>query len=76
MRWEQHAELDKRLSIRRSVYLAENMPAGHLLKDVLVEFKRPGYGISPDLYEQLLDMILKHDLPKGHRLQLSDLEGK
>lgn len=69
-----HAEeLTKRQRIRRSVYLKQPAKAGQRLADVAVEFRRPGYGISPDLYEQLLERVLTRDLPAEHLLALADL---
>lgn len=69
-----HAEeLTKRQRIRRSVYLKQPAKAGQRLADVAVEFRRPGFGISPDLYEQLLDRVLTRDLPAEHLLALADL---
>jgi len=67
------AELEKRKRIRRSVYLQHEGRAGQKLRDVAVEFRRPGFGIAPDRYEELLDATLTHDLPAGHRLSLHDL---
>lgn len=67
------AEREKRLAIRRSVYLAASAKAGQRLGDLAVEFRRPGYGISPDAFETIVDARLATDLPAGHRLALSDL---
>ena len=67
------AELDRRLAIRRSTHLAADTPAGTRLRDAAVEFRRPGFGIGPDQYEQLVDRTLKHDLPAGHRLDIEDI---
>ncbi len=62
-------------AIRRSVHLLEDSPSGARLGDLRVEFRRPGHGIGPDLYERLLDFRLARDLPAGHRLSLADLAG-
>ncbi len=62
-------------AIRRSVHLLEDAAAGTPLGELRVEFRRPGHGIAPDLYERLLDFRLARDLPAGHRLSLADLAG-
>jgi len=66
-------EKEQRLVGRRSVYLADSAKAGQPLKEVAVNFQRPGYGISPDEYEHLLEMKVKTDLKIGHRLSRHDL---
>lgn len=67
-------EKENRMAIRRSVFLAKNAKQGVKLADCCIEFRRPGFGISPDLYEILIESKLKADLDLGHCLQLSDLE--
>lgn len=57
---------------RRSTYLKLGVKAGQKLREVDVDFRRPGNGMSPDLYEQYLDAEFKADLPLGHMLRLSD----
>ncbi|MFA9462552.1 N-acetylneuraminate synthase family protein [Thiohalorhabdus sp. Cl-TMA] len=66
-------ENESRLAVRRSVFLAEEGRAGQRLGDVAVEFRRPGHGLAPDRYEELVDATLGRDLPAGHRLSLADL---
>lgn len=47
-------ELEKCKAIRRSVVLNAPVEAGTSLAEAGVYFSRPGYGLSPDLYEQML----------------------
>jgi N,N'-diacetyllegionaminate synthase len=69
-----HAEeLEKRKRIRRSLFLQGAAQAGQKLGDIAVEFRRPGFGIGPDRYEELLETTLVRDLPAGHVLSLDDL---
>jgi len=63
----------RRLNVRRSVVLDQTVEKGQKLGDVKVKFKRPGYGIAPDLYESLLDRKFKESFDKGYVLGLSDL---
>jgi N,N'-diacetyllegionaminate synthase len=67
-------ELTKRQRVRRSIYLRNGARAGQTLREVSVEFRRPGFGIGPDRYDELLDAQLAHDLPAGHLLGLGDLK--
>lgn len=66
-------EREKRKRVRRSAFLKSHVKAGQKLSDVAVDFRRPGFGIGPDLYEQLIDCIFRHDLSKEHMLSLTDL---
>jgi len=66
-------EKEKRLNVRRSVILDQDVVAGQKLKDVKVKFKRPGYGIAPDSYESMGDMSFNQDLLAGHILSVHEL---
>lgn len=67
-------ERERRQGVRRSAYVATDVRAGIKLRDLRVEFRRPGSGVPPDLYEQLLDARLARDLTAGQRLSLADLK--
>lgn len=69
-----HAEEKKnRLALRRSVFLKRDALRGECLKDCDVEFRRPGFGISPDHYEELLNAKLNKNLQRDHCIELKDL---
>lgn len=65
---------NNRNMVRRSAFIADAAEAGRVLSSLAIEYRRPGDGIGPDLIEQLTDSKLRHNLPKGHKLTLSDLE--
>jgi N,N'-diacetyllegionaminate synthase len=67
-------ELKKREAIRRSLYLTAPAKKGTRLRDAQFEFRRPGHGIAPDRYEELLDCEIIKDLPAGHRLARDELQ--
>ncbi|GJL84795.1 MAG: hypothetical protein DHS20C02_05700 [Micavibrio sp.] len=69
-----HAEEQKkRDAVRRSIFLAEPAKEGQKLRDVKVEFRRPGYGIGPEHYDSLLDSTFVKDLAEDTRISYSDL---
>jgi N,N'-diacetyllegionaminate synthase len=68
------AELEKRRAIRRSAFLAAPVKAGNRLHDAKVLFRRPGYGMAPDQYEQSANARFRYDLPSGHMVTAADLE--
>jgi len=69
-------ELEKRDAVRRSLFLAAPVRAGQKLRDATIAFRRPGYGIRPDMYEELLEFEFSADLPTDHHLSISDLRAK
>ncbi len=66
-------EQQRRRGARRSAYLAGPVNRGQKLRVARIEFRRPGDGIAGDVYESLLDLEFRADLPAGHMLRLSDL---
>lgn len=68
------AERNRRLNIRRSVFLDAPVKAGQRLADATPEFRRPGTGLAPDEYEAFLDRRFRRDLPAGRMVTVADLE--
>jgi len=66
-------ERKKRLAVRRSVYLIEAVKKGQTLGQAKVDFRRPGYGLQPDQYEQYLESTFRTDLSADHQLRIQDL---
>jgi sialic acid synthase SpsE len=69
----QPAERERRKAVRRSVFLCASVTAGTRLADVAVEFRRPGFGLSPDRYEELANAVFREPRPAGHMVTLNDL---
>ena len=67
------AELRRRSDIRRSAFLTAAAPAGTPASRLAVDFKRPGHGIGPDVFETLLECVTIRNLDAGHRLDVGDL---
>lgn len=67
-------EREKRVATRRSAFLKRPVSKGEPIGEGTVEFRRPGYGISPGLLESLQGKTFSRDLPMGHMLQFFDLE--
>lgn len=68
------AERKRRLGIRRSVFLEGSVKAGEELGKVRVVFRRPGFGLGPNQYEQSLGSRFRRDLPAGHMVSAADIE--
>ncbi|OGT54007.1 MAG: N-acetylneuraminate synthase [Gammaproteobacteria bacterium RIFCSPHIGHO2_12_FULL_41_15] len=67
-------EKRRRMAVRRSAFLTADAMLGTRLRECLIEFCRPGFGIPPDRYEELLDVKLNKNVSKGHCLQWTDLQ--
>lgn len=58
----------KSLVFRRSIYVAENIRAGEVLTERNVRVVRPGLGLHPRFYEQVLGKTARRDCRKGEPL--------
>ena len=59
---------------RRSIVLKEDVSKGRVIDDSVVDYARPGTGISPDMADVIMGKIFTRDLPKGRILQWGDIE--
>ncbi|MDO6592773.1 N-acetylneuraminate synthase family protein [Neptuniibacter sp. 1_MG-2023] len=67
-------ESDRRAGRRRSAYIIGGGKSGQRVRDLEIDYSRPGKGLQPDVIEQYLDAKLNKDLEDGHVLNLHDLE--
>ncbi len=52
------AERARRDAVRRSIHVRRTLPAGHVLAESDLEYRRPGYGIAPDQVDRVAGMAL------------------
>lgn len=69
------AEQNARLR-RRSLYIGEDMKAGEILTPKNLRRIRPGHGLAPRYYEELLGKKVKFDVTKGEPVTWDLLLGK
>jgi len=62
-----------RKNARRSIVLAQDIAAGQSLSAANLTYKRPGTGISPLYWDEILGRKIKASLPADHILQWEDL---
>ncbi|QIH31566.1 pseudaminic acid synthase [Sphingobacterium sp. DR205] len=58
----------------RSLYIVEDIKAGDVLTENNVRSIRPGFGMHPKHYHDILGRKITGDLPKGSRLSFNDIE--
>ena len=63
------------VKFRRSLYVVENIKSGEALTEKNIRSIRPGFGIEPKHYYDLLGRKAKQDIAKGTALQFQLLEG-
>lgn len=66
-------EKAKKFAFRRCCVAARPLPAGHILGEADLDYKRPGAGIHPDETRYLIGRTLKRDLGEDDILHWDDL---
>ncbi len=59
---------------RRSLYVVQDIKAGEKITKENVKSIRPGFGIAPKLFEQVMGRVVLHDIDRGKPLSMKDLE--
>jgi N,N'-diacetyllegionaminate synthase len=68
------SEKTTRINNRKSVVLTRDVNSGEKLTHNDIAIKRPGYGIGPKYFEQLIGKVVYSDLAKDSVLTWNDLE--
>ena len=50
---------------QRSIYISQDLKKGDILNKKNLRIIRPGYGLSPKYYEDLIDVKVNQDIKKG-----------
>lgn len=64
----------KSLQFRRSLYIVENVKKGDVLTEKNLRSIRPGFGLAPKYYDNLLGKKVNQDIPRGTGLKWDYLE--
>lgn len=59
---------------RRSIHLERDLKAGHQLREADLIMKRPGDGISPMEFDEVVGKTLLNDQPADHKLAYADFQ--
>ena len=57
----------------RSLYIAEDIKVGEIITDKNVRSVRPGYGLHPKYYNEIMGKKICKDMKKGDRLSMEDI---
>lgn len=61
------------LKFRRSIYVTKDIKAGEMFTKENIKVIRPGYGLAPKYYEQILQTEAKKDFKVGEPLSFSQM---
>jgi pseudaminic acid synthase len=59
---------------RRSIYFVKNLPAGHKIKKGDIKRIRPGMGLAPKYFEELLGKKILKEVIKGQPVSFKNIE--
>jgi N-acetylneuraminate synthase len=62
------------LKYRRSIYVVEDIPAGETISEKNIRRIRPGFGLSPRFYEDLIGRRVNRDISRGTPLSWDDMD--
>ena len=57
----------------KSLYVNRDIKKGEILKDYMIEERRPGTGISAKKIYQIIGKKIKKNLPKGKMISFKDI---
>jgi pseudaminic acid synthase len=72
--YERKKSEDKNVIFRRSLYVVKNIRAGGIITKENVKSIRPGFGLAPKFYEQVVGRIASRDISLGTPLSMTDLD--
>ena len=67
-------EYQQRLKMRRSIIAKMDLKKGTILTKEMIDFKRPGDGITPDKFNEVLGKKLKNDIQADYLINFTDIE--
>lgn len=64
---------EKKTEFRRSLVLTKNLKKGSVLTESDIDFKRPGGGLNPEMFNFIIGRTLNKDLKFDHMLKVDDI---
>jgi pseudaminic acid synthase len=72
--YERKKSEQENVIFRRSLYAVKDIKAGETLTKENVRSIRPGYGLAPKFYDQIMGRVVSHDISFGTPLSFDDLD--
>lgn len=67
------SEIDNRNTLRRSLHVKRDLPAGHILTKSDIDYRRPGTGLPPERLDEIVGRSLTVEKIAGDRVGWDDL---
>jgi len=67
-------EREKRKAIRRSAFVAHDLPSGYVLTSDDIEFRRPGFGVGPIEIDRIVGKMTIHEMKSGDPITWAGLK--
>jgi N,N'-diacetyllegionaminate synthase len=67
------SEYKTKINNRKSIVAAKSLPVGHLLTTQDIAIKRPGWGIAPKFFDQIVGCVLNRQLDEDDVISWSDV---
>ncbi len=67
------SEIENKAKMQKSIVIAKDITAGEVITDRMITCKRPGTGMSPLMFDQVVGQIAAKNLKKDTLLELSDI---
>ena len=68
------AESEKRMAVRRSIHVRDDLSSGHVLQPEDLDYRRPGFGLPPSEAERIVGKPLAQSVSAGQALNWSDVK--
>ncbi|MGF1637086.1 MAG: pseudaminic acid synthase [Cyclobacteriaceae bacterium] len=69
-----HERIEKNRKFAKSLFVVSDIKKGDFITEENVRSIRPGFGLHPKFYKQIMGQQVKSDLKRGHPLAWEDLE--
>jgi pseudaminic acid synthase len=71
----ERTEVEKgNVKFRRSLYFVRSLKKGHIIQDKDIRSVRPGYGVPPKFFDEIVGSKLLNDVEKETRVSFADIE--
>jgi pseudaminic acid synthase len=72
--YERKKSENENVKFRRSLYVVQNIRAGEIITNENVKSIRPGFGLAPKYYDQVMGRTASRDISIGTPLSMTDLD--
>lgn len=73
--YERKSSEKNNLKFRRSLYFVKDIAAGEIVEKCHIKSIRPGYGLPPKFYQQIIGKVVKVDVKRGTKVSWNIIDG-